>query len=405
MIGIGAALPSLANGSVRQSELALDTSHLGTRSKMPEEAEYNAEGAAPVAVSAGFIPASTKRIVIFTIFSVLLTVGAIWAVFLLEHLLILIVLSVFVSFAVEPAVNSLARRGMRRGAATGLVFLIVIVGTGLMTWVLGGMVINEVVSFVERLPDLLIRSSEFMNDRFNTNINPENLIQELTRADSPVRDFAGSFASAALDITGSVVGVTFDLLTIGLFSFYFTAEGPKVRETVCSFFPSRQQQMVLEGWEIAIDKTAGFLYSRLLLAGLSAILTAIVLTVLGIPYTVALAIWMGITSQFIPTVGTYLGGSVVVLVAFLVSPVRGMVALAFVVAYQQIENYIVAPRITAKTMNLHPAVAFGSVIAGVLLMGPIGAFIALPAAAVIQAVGSTYMRRHEVIEAAMSPED
>lgn len=372
---------------------------------MADEAENDVKGADMSAVSAGFVPASTKRIVIFTIFAVLVTVGAIWFVFLLEHLLILLLLSVFVSFAIEPAVNSLARRGMRRGAATGLVFLIVVVGTGLMTWVLGGMVITEIVAFVERLPDLLIRSSEFMNDRFNTNINPENLIQELTRADSPVRDFAGSFASAALDITGSVVGVTFDLLTIGLFSFYFTAEGPKVRETVCSFFPSRQQQMVLEGWEVAIDKTAGFLYSRLLLAGLSAILTAIFLTVLGIPYTVALAIWMGITSQFIPTVGTYLGGSVVVVVAFLVSPIRGLVALAFVVAYQQIENYIVAPRITAKTMNLHPAVAFGSVIAGVLLMGPIGAFIALPAAAVIQAVGSTYLRRHEVIEAAMSPED
>ncbi|RIK09492.1 MAG: AI-2E family transporter [Acidobacteria bacterium] len=372
---------------------------------MADESENDDMSAESGAVSPGFVPAPTKRIVIFTILSVLLTVGAIWAVFLLEHLLILLLLSVFVSFAIEPAVNSLARRGMRRGAATGLVFLIVIAGSGLMTWVLGGMVINEIISFVERLPDLLIRSSEFMNDRFNTNINPENLIQELTRADSPIRDFAGSFASAALDITGSVVGVTFDLLTVGLFSFYFTAEGPKVRETVCSFFPSRQQKMVLEGWEIAIDKTAGFLYSRLLLAGLSAILTAIFLTVLGVPYTVALAIWMGITSQFIPTVGTYLGGSVVVLVAFLVSPIRGLVALAFVVAYQQIENYIVAPRITAKTMNLHPAVAFGSVIAGVLLMGPIGAFIALPAAAVLQAFGSTYLRRHEVIDAAVSPEE
>lgn len=367
---------------------------------MSDDAERDLESAE----GEEFVPSATKRAVIFTIFAVLVAVGAIWAVFLLEHLLILLVLSIFISFALEPAVNSLARRGMRRGAATGIVFFGVIVGAGAMTWVLGGMVVTEIIAFVERLPELLMRGSEFMNDRFNTNINPENLIQELTRADSPVRDFAGSFASTALDITGSVVGVTFDLLTIALFAFYFTAEGPKVRRTVCSFFPSRQQQMVLEGWEIAIDKTAGFLYSRMLLAGLSALLTAIFLTILGVPYTVALALWLGITSQFIPTVGTYLGGSVVVLVAFFTGPVRGLIVLGFVVAYQQIENYIVAPKITAKTMNLHPAVAFASVIAGVLLMGPIGAFIALPAAAVIQAVGSTYLRRHEVIEAAMNPE-
>jgi predicted PurR-regulated permease PerM len=65
--------------------------------------------------------------------------------------------------------------------------------------------------------------------------------------------------------------------------------------------------------------------------------------------------------------------------------------LAWILAYQQIENYLLSPRITGQTMNLHPAVAFGSALAGAALFGPMGAVLALPAAAVIQAFITTYL--------------
>jgi predicted PurR-regulated permease PerM len=74
--------------------------------------------------------------------------------------------------------------------------------------------------------------------------------------------------------------------------------------------------------------------------------------------------------------------------------------VAFIAAYQQVENYLLAPRITARTMSLHPAVAFGSVIAGAALLGGVGALLALPVSATLQAFGSTYIRRHEVVEEA-----
>jgi predicted PurR-regulated permease PerM len=161
---------------------------------------------------------------------------------------------------------------------------------------------------------------------------------------------------------------------------------------------------VLEGWEIAIEKTGGYLYSRALLAGLSAILMTIFLSIIGVPYQVALGLFMGVTSQFIPTVGTYIGGVLPVLIAFLDSPTKGLATLVYIVVYQQVENYFFSPRITAKTMSLHPAVAFGTVIVGASLAGGIGALLALPAAAVMQAIGSTYIRRHEVIDSEMLEE-
>jgi predicted PurR-regulated permease PerM len=93
-----------------------------------------------------------------------------------------------------------------------------------------------------------------------------------------------------------------------------------------------------------------------------------------------------------------------VLIAFIHDPVDGIIVLAFVVLYQQVENYILAPRITAQTMSIHPAVAFGSVIAGAGLLGVAGALLALPAAAVLQAVISTIGERHEVVETELTAE-
>jgi predicted PurR-regulated permease PerM len=111
---------------------------------------------------------------------------------------------------------------------------------------------------------------------------------------------------------------------------------------------------------------------------------------------------MGVMSQFVPTIGTYLGAVLPLLIALIDEPLNALWVLAFAVLYQQIENYLLAPRITARTMELHPAVAFGSVIAGAGILGPVGALLALPAAAVFQAVGSTYVSRHEVVDSKMT---
>ena len=194
----------------------------------------------------------------------------------------------------------------------------------------------------------------------------------------------------------------FQFFTILLFTFYLVADGPRFRRTVCSFMRPDRQIEVLANWEIAILKTGGYLYSRLLLGLLSAFFHYLAFVLIGVPYAIALALFVGLVSQFVPVIGTYIAGALPTLVALAVSPADALWVLGFAVVYQQVENYLFAPRITARTMSLHPAVAFGSVLVGGGLFGPIGAILALPAAAVIQAVGSTYIGRHEVVETPMT---
>jgi predicted PurR-regulated permease PerM len=137
---------------------------------------------------------------------------------------------------------------------------------------------------------------------------------------------------------------------------------------------------------------------------ISGLATFVVLTALGIPFAVPLAVWMGLVSQFIPTVGTYIAMALPLLVSVVESPVKALVLLLFFTAYQQIENYLLSPRITAKTMELHAAVAFGCAIAGASIAGLIGAFIALPVAAIVQALVSSALERHDVIDADLTRE-
>jgi len=163
--------------------------------------------------------------------------------------------------------------------------------------------------------------------------------------------------------------------------------------------------VLLQIWQISIEKTGGYVYSRLILATLSAIITAVALALLSVPYPVALGIWVGVISQFIPVVGTYLAGALPVLIALFEEPILAVWVLGLILVYQQIENLLFAPRVTARTMSIHPAVSVGAVIAGGYLLGAMGAVLALPVAAIVQSLISTYRHRHELVVGTNPPDD
>src|SRR5699024_8729490 len=140
------------------------------------------------------------------------------------------------------------------------------------------------------------------------------------------------------------------------------------------------------------------------LAFLSTAFTLVFLLIMQIPYSLPLALFTGIVSQFVPTIGTYIGGALPVLLALAESPVKALAVLVFIVVYQQIENYIFSPKISQKALEMNPAVAFVVVLGFGAVFGALGAFLALPVAATIQAVMSTYLRRHELIDSTLLSE-
>lgn len=320
-----------------------------------------------------------------------------WAFHQVTGLLINVLIAFFLALAVEPAVSWMAARGLRRGLATALTFLgVMIAGAGFVV-LLGSMLAGQIVDMVEDFPKYLDQVISWVNQTFHTDLNRVEVQDSLLHSDW-LQKYVQNSATGVLDVSAQVLGGLFQLLTILLFSFYFAADGPRLRRALCSVLPPAKQAEVLRAWEIAVDKTGGYLYSRGLMALISGIAHYILLAALDVPYAPVLGMWVGLVSQFIPTIGTYLAGALPMLIAFTVDPWYALWVLVFVVVYQQFENYVLQPKLTAKTVDIHPAVAFGSVIAGTALLGAVGALIAIPAVATLQAFLGAYVKRYDVTD-------
>ncbi|MFK0025871.1 AI-2E family transporter [Streptomyces sp. NPDC090798] len=372
------------------AQVAQQTSPLGTTPPTPPPGgEASGQGAR--------MPRWLPRAMVLALTLVALFQLGSWAFHQLIGLLINILIAFFLALAIEPAVSWMASYGMRRGLATFLVFFgLLIVTAGFIT-LLGSMLAGQIIKMIEGFPEYLDSVINWINSTFHTHVRRVDVQDSLVHSDW-LRKYVQNSATGVLDVSAQVLGGLFKLLTITLFSFYFAADGPRLRRALCSVLPPARQAEVLRAWEIAVDKTGGYLYSRGLMALVSGVAHYILLQALGVPYAPVLAVWVGLVSQFIPTIGTYLAGALPMLIAFTVNPWYALWVLIFVVVYQQFENYVLQPKLTAKTVDIHPAVAFGSVIAGTALLGAVGALIAIPAVATLQAFLGAYVKRYDVTD-------
>ncbi|MFV2175960.1 AI-2E family transporter [Actinomadura sp. LOL_016] len=325
-------------------------------------------------------------------------VAGLWIVERLRELLVLLLTSLFLAFAIEPAVNWLARRGWRRGAGTALMFVVIAALLAGFVGGIGSLLATQTSNLIDEFPGYVTGVIDWINGTFGTDLSRETLFARLPTVTQQLSGQLSALAGNVWGIGATAFEVVFKALAVLLFTFYLSAEGPQFRRTVCSLLPPHRQRQVLTAWEIAVDKTGGYIYSRALLALVSGVAHYIAMAGLGVPYAATLALWVGVLSQFIPVVGTYLAGAVPVLVALTVAPSTALWMLLFIVAYQQLENYLLQPRITARTMAMHPAVAFGLVLAGAAVVGPAGVLLALPLGASVQAFAGAYIRRYDIEE-------
>ncbi len=319
-----------------------------------------------------------------------------WLVVELKSLLVIVLVSFFLSFALEPAVNRMERHGVRRGLGTGMIFLLLLGALGLFVWAIGAVLADQVGEFADNAPGYINDIEQWVEDTFEIEVDVEGLLDEFQEGGA-VTNLATRLADNLVNLGATVLQVLFQALTVGLFTFYLVAEGPKLRRNICSLLSPDRQRLVLRVWDIAVSKTGGYIYSRIILAAVSFLVHWLLFFIVDAPFPVPMAMWVGLVSQFVPVIGTYIAGALPVLIGLLDQPSTGLVILIAIVIYQQVENYLLQPKVTAHTMEIHVTVAFGSVIAGSLLLGAVGAVLALPAAATIQAFLSSYLERHELV--------
>ncbi|WP_408586793.1 AI-2E family transporter [Prescottella soli] len=338
---------------------------------------------------------SLRVVIVYVLLAVAAYQMAGWLFHNIRGFLGVLFLAWLASVTIEPVVDRLERAGMRRGAGTGLVLVGTIVFAIGFIAIFGALLAEQLAQLLGALPDALTRVTEWANRTFGTEFATGKDLIKVTP--ETIRDLAERYTPGVLGVVSTLVGVVFQAATVLLFVFYMSAQGPQLRRTISSWFPARQQKIIATVWEISVEKAGGYVVSRVILAAFSAVGTGIFFLAIGVPYWLPLAIWTGIVSQFIPTLGTYLAIALPAIIAAAAHPLDGVWVVLFGTAYQQIENYILHPRITSRTVSIHPAVAFGSVIVGASLFGAIGALVSVPVVAVIQAIVETYGHRYELV--------
>jgi predicted PurR-regulated permease PerM len=322
-----------------------------------------------------------------------------------RNFLFMLVVAWLFAISMDPAIRGLTSRGWQRNRATAVVLLGVAVASLGFIGTFGGVLFTQASSLISSLPSLVTSIVEWLNQTFSLSLDPTTIIDKLNVSSSQIATLAGNFAGGIVGMLSSIIGGLFQILTTLLFAYYLAAEGPRVRRTMGSWMNPAAQEVFVTMWDVTVKKTGGFVASKFVMAALSTTAHAIFFAIIGVPYWLPMAIITGITSQFIPTVGTYIGILVPMLFTLFNQPLDALWIVIFATVYQQFENYVISPRISEMTMDVHPAIAFGSVIVFANLFGAMGAVIAIPLAAALVSLIDTYGHRYELIPALHSVEE
>lgn len=309
----------------------------------------------------------------------------------------LLLLAWLTAIAMDPAADWLVAKGMKRGAAVGVVLFSLIISMIGFLALFGGILFSQAATLIDEIPVVVSNLVSWINNTFDLTLSSTEIEQSLNLTPEQIANWASNFAGGVVGFISSIFGALFQVMTLLLFAYYLAAEGTRVRRTVGRWLSPTAQEVFVTTWDIAVQKTGGFVASKLFLALVSATAHGIFYLLIGVPYWLPMAIITGITSQFIPAIGTYLGILIPTLFTLFSEPLDALWIVVFASVYQQFENYLLSPRISRLMMNIHPAIAFGSVIVFANLFGAMGALIAIPIAAAIVAVSETYGKRYELI--------
>ncbi|MCI1868227.1 AI-2E family transporter [Bifidobacterium crudilactis] len=315
-----------------------------------------------------------------------------------EFVVLDIVISMFIALAMEPLVQTLVRHGWRRGVAAAVSLVVLVLVTIALLVMFGNMFVQQVTGMANGLPDFYEQMSKTIEQQTSWQLPAiSDLGNEIVKniQSSWVTDFAGQ----AISTTVGFMSFLLNFLTVLLVTYYICAAGPKMRRSMCQWMSQKSQRKFVLVWTVAQDQISSFLFSRTILAVINSVCMSIFMVIMHVPYWLPLAIFCGLVSQFVPTIGTYIGGALPILFAWGSNGL--MVALSvliFIVVYQQIENLIFLPAVSQRTMDLNPAIAFLSVLVLGSVFGALGAFLALPIAASFQVIFKTYTKRYELID-------
>lgn len=319
-------------------------------------------------------------------------VGLLRLVLLLQGVLLLILASLVLAFGLQPPIERLTDRGLRRGVA----LTIVLAGIGIPVAVVLAMIIPTAVAQTQQVVDVF----------------PE-IRQEL----SGLGDF-GSFLADRLDLSvlmsddeevsrtlGAVAATGFNLFTVLVMTPYFAGAFPSMKRWMLRLLHRGDRHDALELLNEATRKISNYILGNLTISLIAGIVAGLGFGLIGVQSAIILAIWVALT-DLIPIAGAFLGAIPAIAVASLAGLGPAVAVGLLLFAYQLVENFLISPRVMNNAIDLSPATVIIAIMVGSTVAGVLGALLALPLAAMIKLAVEAYVvnPRIDAVRAAQRPE-
>ena len=300
-----------------------------------------------------------------------------------SQVFVLIIISLFLAMGLNPAVDYLQSRKLKRGASVGVVVVVALFVIILFALVVIPPVFLQANDLIDSAPQLI---DSLKNNRTIAELNNQYGVIDTLQAkfESWVTD--GKILTGAF---GGVVGVgrtvlsgAFSTLTVLVLTLYFLSSLPSVTKIFYRLAPASRRERVSKIGDAIISRVGAFVGSQVLIAALAAIFVFLLSLGLNLPYAAALGMVI-LFVALIPLVGHFIGASIVILVALTESPTKALLALILYTLYVQIENYIITPRIMKRSLSIPGLVTILAALLGTSLLGLVGGLLAVPIAAAV----------------------
>jgi predicted PurR-regulated permease PerM len=307
--------------------------------------------------------------------------------------LVLIVVSLFLAAGLNPAVSFFERRGLRRSHAVIIVIICVLIALALFLVAIVPVITDQVKSITGQAPDWFHR---LQHNRTVQDLDNEYDVIDKVQGYVTGGDFVTTLFGGALGIGLAVIGALFNAFIIVVLTLYFLSSLDTIKSALYRLAPASRRDRVRRLGDRIFESVGGYVSGAFIVALCAGLSSLVFLFAIGLAkYAVALAFVVALL-DVIPMIGATIGAVVVTAIAFAEDPKAGILCIIFYVIYQQVENYLIYPRVMSKSVDVPGAVTVIAALTGAALLGVVGALLAIPtAAAILLITREVFVRRQD----------
>lgn len=285
------------------------------------------------------------------------------------------------AYLLNPAVNFLERKKIKRPLAILLIFILIFLVLTLVFMSFVPSLASDISVFVKNLPDIFDFMEDFLNNfrEGKITIIPDAMMnyfdidQELAKIGMALKNSLGQLSNVLIQSTGTLL----DIVMTPIITFYFLKDKNQLLSNITGVFNKKQKEGLFKVCKDIDVVLGGFIKGQMIVAAFVGTLIGIGCAVIGVPYALTIGLVAGLTN-IIPYFGPWLGGFLPVVLALMNAPITALWVVIWIIVVQQIESSFISPQIMASSVGLHPLTVMFSVLFFGNLMGIPGMILGVP---------------------------